>query len=260
MENNILSIVEFAVIELLARYHGMHTHNIHPEWHDIVTTALKLMDQEYLRDVQQSNNVIPSWEKTFNAFSMPKSQVKYILFGESPYPRIDSANGYAFWDNRVKKIWGSNGLSTEVNKATSLRNFIKMLLVAEKLLNPNDISQESINCLNKNNLIYSLDDLFYKLIDNGFLLLNSSLVLSSKSVSHDAKHWFPFLEEIIKDIISYNPHITLILFGKIANKIQSMKIGNIRTLIAEHPYNISFIQNNAVLKFFSQFKLIKKNE
>ena len=44
------------------------------------------------------------------------------------------ANGYAFWDAAVNELWSDNGLSKAVNRATSLRNFIKMLLVTEGAL------------------------------------------------------------------------------------------------------------------------------
>ena len=61
-----------------------------------------------------------------------RPQVNYVLFGES-LPRRASANGYAFWDAAVK-IMVSFGNSKTVNRATSLLNILKMLLIAEGCL------------------------------------------------------------------------------------------------------------------------------
>ncbi|MCD8542804.1 MAG: hypothetical protein LRY69_05290 [Gammaproteobacteria bacterium] len=94
--------------------------------------ALGRMDEQYLEFLLSDTRWLPGMDKVFNAFMLPFEQVNYILLGESPYPRAASANGYAFWDQSVGEIWSTNGLSKSVNRATSLRNFIKMLLVAAK--------------------------------------------------------------------------------------------------------------------------------
>ena len=35
--------------------------------------------------------------------------MRYVLFGESPYPRAQSANGYAFWDAAANSLWAEEG-------------------------------------------------------------------------------------------------------------------------------------------------------
>src|SRR3989344_708271 len=97
-----------------------------PSWHDCLSQALNKVDPDYLEKLYNNSQWLPGHAKIFNAFTLPVDQVNYILFGESPYPRAHSANGYAFWDAAVTDLWSPIGLSKAVNRATSLRNMIKM--------------------------------------------------------------------------------------------------------------------------------------
>ena len=105
-------------------------------------------------------------KKIFNAFTQPLDNTRYILYGESPYPREASANGFAFWDAAVGEVWFAQGLSKSVNRATSLRNFFKMLLTAEPVPAPQQ-------------RIQTLAQLFNNFHQQGFLLLNFNLSLSA---------------------------------------------------------------------------------
>src|SRR5690348_5345377 len=102
-----------------------------PSWQQCLAEALTKMDSAYLEELYANAHWLPGSKNIFNAFSLPVSKTNYVLFGESPYPRAVSANGYAFWDAAVNQLWSDTGLSKTVNRATSLRNIIKMLLIAE---------------------------------------------------------------------------------------------------------------------------------
>src|SRR3990167_8971752 len=78
-------------------------------WHAYLRTGLAAMDQHYLKQLTHSSSWLPGSKKIFNAFSLPLDRVQYVLFGESPYPRRESANGYAFWDHAVNALWSSSG-------------------------------------------------------------------------------------------------------------------------------------------------------
>ncbi len=198
---------------------------------------------------------MPAKENIFSAFSEPLPNTKYILLGESPYPRAQSANGYAFWDNSVNSIWSKTGLSKEVNRATSLRNMIKMFLYARYDLKQ-DMSQSAIANLDNSNYLQTINELFNKFLDNGFLLLNSSLIYSENMVMYHAKHWRVFIDSILQQISKYNSDITLILLGKISK--QYSNYCGIKTIEAEHPYNLSFITNPKINDFFRPFDFIGK--
>ncbi len=232
---------------------------IDPSWQPIVKKALETVSPDYLAELEKYNSWLPGKDSIFRAFSLPLSKTHYILFGESPYPRAVSANGYAFWDNNVKELWSKSGFSKEVNRATSLRNFIKMLLVSENYLDPDDTSQTAIAKLDKTPFVSTISDLFNHLLDNGFLLLNASLVLSQAPVHVDAKAWQPFMYSLLSQLAETQPKIKLILLGNIAKTIKKIPaVKSFELFEAEHPYNISFIHNKTVQDFFLPFHLLRK--
>lgn len=232
---------------------------IDPSWQGCIQKALKEMDSNYINNLLQNADWLPGHQNIFNAFSIPVQQVNYVLFGESPYPRAHSANGYAFWDAAVGDIWSETGLSKTVNRATSLRNIVKMLLVAEELLNPNNTSQDDILKINKSQLVKTNAELFENFIKHGFLLLNATLVLQQTNVSKDAKAWYPFTQCVLNYIFEKNPKVELILFGNIACTIDKLiDHFEIKRLYAEHPYNHSFITNSEVIEFFRPLHLLVK--
>jgi len=231
--------------------------NVHPEWLPLLKIALNHMDCDYLNALQTTHDWLPGPQKIFSAFSLPLSSTRYILMGESPYPRAHSANGFAFWDDSVDSIWGKNGLSKEVNRATSLRNLIKMLLYARGDL-CDDFSKEAIIKLDKSPYVQTAKQLFEAFIQQGFLLLNASLVYSEGKVDYHACKWRPFIHSLLNQMPEYNPSLQLILFGRVAKQIPEAKL--FPSLTAEHPYNISFITNPAVVAFFKPLNLLAKHE
>lgn len=226
----------------------------HPDWKGILIKALESMDQDYIQSLVNDPSWLPGASKMFAAFSLPLEKTHYILLGESPYPRANSANGYAFWDNAVDSLWSSKGLSTAVNRATSLRNWIKMMLVARGDLDINNTSQESIAKLTKKQLVQTAEQLFRGMMNKGILLLNASLVYSEGMVPYHARQWKPFMQSLLTQLSALDSKVQLILFGKIAETIapDKLTIG----LIAEHPYNVSFIKNPEVIAFFKPLDLL----
>lgn len=229
-----------------------------PSWRPCITEALNKMDPSYLEKLYCSMTWLPGHKNIFNAFSLPVSKTDYVLFGESPYPRSASANGYAFWDAAVNPLWSDTGLSKRVNRATSLRNIIKMLLVAEGVLDPKNTSQPEIARLDKTPFIKTNAELFSHFLQHGFLLLNATPVLQPAEVRKDATAWLPFIKHIIHFLFQIHPSAQLVLLGKIANTINKL-IDNrhIKILYAEHPYNISFIHNPEIIHFFRPLHLLR---
>lgn len=230
---------------------------IDPSWHPLVSSALKTVDPEYLAMLEATKDWLPGAHAIFNAFRLPLPKTHYILFGESPYPRPESANGFAFWDARVQSLWSDKGLDSRVNRATSLRNIIKTLLAAKLQLSPQQLSQEAIARLHKKDFVQTGKDLFENFMKAGILLLNASLVLSPRKVKEDAKKWHPFMGKLLEELTKTKHPITLILFGKIAEEILLFPAAkHFPTIIAEHPYNLSFIQNEKVLTLFKKLDLL----
>ena len=225
----------------------------HPEWHDLLNQALKAVDPEYLQQLPVAEHYLPAFKSLLAAFNLPLTSTRYILLGESPYPRAKSANGYAFWDAAVGSLWSPTGLSKDVNRATSLRNLIKMLLYARGDLQ-DDFSQDAIARLDKSQYVQTASQLFGALIQHGFLLLNASLVYSEGKIPYHARQWRPFMHSLLNQLADYNPDLQLILFGRIAAQVPEANL--FPSLCAEHPYNISFITNPEVVAFFKPLDLL----
>ncbi|MDX2164872.1 MAG: uracil-DNA glycosylase [Gammaproteobacteria bacterium] len=218
---------------------------IDPSWTSLLESALQQVDPIYLDSLSRETHWLPGPDKIFNAFSIPLWNIKRILVGESPYPRAQSANGYAFWDGAAGEIWtDENKLSKTVNRATSLRNIMKMLLKAE--------GGKPKHC------VQTLSELFQNLLNHGFLLLNASLVLHpTRKVQEDAKQWRNFIQVILNGVYEVNPNVELVLFGKIAQQILPLLKYPFKIIQAEHPYNLSFIENPLVLDYFRPLHILK---
>src|SRR5262245_6970231 len=134
-----------------------------------------------------------------------------------------------------------------------------MLLIAEGALDKNQASQENIAKLDKQSFVQTNDDLFRNFIQHGFLLLNATPVLGKDSPQKDARAFHPFTKELLECLLQHRPTVKLILFGRIANTIDSLiPAFPVEKLYAEHPYNISFITNQKVIAFFKPLHLLKK--
>jgi len=211
-------------------------------WESTLQKAYATLDAEYRLFLEGDSGYIPNSENYFNAFkTLPKEHVKYILFGQDPYPRVESASGYAFIDAKVKRIFSDRGLSKEVNRATSLRNFIKMALLARGDLFAHDLSQEAIASVEKGELIDSIDALRINFEKRGVLLLNTALVFTDKkSSTKHAKAWQPFIKSLLGSLEAQQPK--LILFGAYAKALEkNLSLENFETIALEHPYNHTFM-------------------
>jgi len=232
---------------------------VHHSWDDILSRAYGRLDLSYRDFLERSDGYFPSQENYLNAFkTLPKDQVKYILFGQDPYPRKESAGGYAFIDEKVRQLFSEKGLSKEVNRATSLRNFIKMALVARGDLSKENTSQEAIAALDKTALINTITELRMNFEKNGVLLLNTALIFTDKKSSgKHIKAWQPFMQSLLNDLSEENPK--LILFGTHAQALKkSLQLEIFETIEMEHPYNHTFITNENVLNLFYPMNLLEK--
>jgi len=229
---------------------------VHPSWQADVEAAYLALAPEY-RAFLEEGDYIPPKSRVFQAFkTLPKTDTRYILFGQDPYPRPESAQGYAFIDGAVEKIFCEKGLCKAVNRATSLRNFIKTLLVCEGLLELSDTSQTAIAKLDKKGLIDSIGALRQNFERNGVLLLNTALIFEQKGAS--AKHvraWRPFVRTLLARL---DERVELILFGGMADTILKLpEAARFTSHRLEHPYNHTFIANPKAHALFGPMHLIK---
>ena len=227
--------------------------------------AMHLAEPDYFSELALSS-FLPTNGRLFAAFAQPLNSVSYILFGEGPYPRAQSATGVCFMDGAVQYLWQPGiGLTKPVNRATSLRNFIKMLLVAEGALEVQHTSATdlariaNLTCGSGSDWIQTGVELQHNLMQHGLKLLNASLVFRPEVPPvQDAKAWLPFLRTVLQVLSeSRQAAVQLILWGKIAEKIRQLPEAQMFTCIcSEHPYNLTFIANPVMQALFKPLSLL----
>jgi uracil-DNA glycosylase len=237
-----------------------------PSWRRCLLSGLQAMaraNPAYLPALAR-DEYLPNGQRLFAAFALPLDQVRYVLVGEGPYPRAQSATGVCFMDGAVGELWCENGLSKPVNRATSLRNFMKMLLVADGQLRPDDTGGAALApvaaAATGNGCIQTLPQLQDNLTRQGFLLLNASLVYRDHvAPAIDARAWQPFLQIVLAALAERPAPPTLVLWGKIAEQLKKLpETARFPQVCAEHPYNLSFITNAAMHELFGPMQLLRR--
>lgn len=234
--------------------------HVDDSWQDIIEYSYAALTPEYRKFLEDDKNYFPSYNNFLNAFkTLTLGETKYILFGQDPYPRKESASGYAFIDAAVQTLFSNKGFSKEVNKATSLRNFLKMLLLSDGYLNTENLTQDAISKLNKEGLINTIDELRKNFEKNGVLLLNAALIFTSKeSTLVHVKEFRVFMNRLLERLS--HKGIVLILFGNMAKDIKK-NIPNAleyKTIETVHPYNLRFIEDSSVQNLFKPMNLLMR--
>lgn len=246
-------------IYLYLKSENMSLH-VDGSWAEIAQYAYEGLSPNYRDFLEKNEGYFPKYEHFLNAFkTLPLHKTRYILFGQDPYPRETSAIGYAFIDGAVTNLFDTKGFSKQVNRATSLRNFMKMLLLCEGKLTCEDLSQEAIAKIDKSDLIDSIYELRDNFEKNGILLLNTALIFTCKEESKlHVKEFQPFIQRLLSRLSQ--KEIKLILFGSMAKDIQksfssALDFECVKTV---HPYNIGFISDSSVQEFFKPMNLLRK--
>jgi uracil-DNA glycosylase len=241
-----------------------------PSWRPILLRGLDAVmaaDPAYLPGLA-ADDYLPTENRMFAAFAQSLPQVRYVLVGEGPYPRAESATGVCFMDGAVGSLWSESGLSKQVNRATSLRNFMKMLLVADGRLHIGQTGVEALAPIalqargTGSSMIQTLADLQANLTAAGFLLLNAALVFRPHvAPAKEARAWLPFLQIVLDALAGQAAAPTLVLWGKIAEQLKALPcVDRFPQAVSEHPYNLSFIANPVMQDLFGAMQLLQKSE
>ncbi|MGI4847954.1 MAG: uracil-DNA glycosylase [Janthinobacterium lividum] len=245
----------------------------HASWQPVLKAGLAAVaaaDPLYLPALA-ADDYLPTRGRMFAAYALPLDKVAYVLVGEGPYPREQSATGFCFMDGAVDKLWSQGGLAKPVNRATSLRNFMKMLLVVAGELLPGETGGAAMvqvaEAANQSDsrFIQTLPELQQALTAQGFLLLNATPVFRAHVPPlKEARAWIPFLETVLEALSSHAGRNkaacpTLVLWGKVAGVISQLPANSVfPKAISEHPYNLSFIDNAGMQSLFGPMQLLIK--
>jgi uracil-DNA glycosylase len=79
-------------------------------------------------------------------------------------------------------------------------------------------------------------------------------VYRAGEVNLHAKHWQPFLQSVLQQVASVRPQVQVLAFGRIAQQLT--RDSPLPVILAEHPYNLSFIHNQMILDFFRPLNIL----
>jgi len=148
----------------------------------------------------RDKRIVPVRELTFQALKPnPPEKWKVVIFGQTPYPRVESATGIAMFDNAFHE-WND----PRFLKCASMRNILKAALIWGHGVSP-DISQKQIPALLKEHEVVPPAEWFQAVLSQGVLLVDVSLTRSTDDsipVKQHVEFWEPIAEAIVASIIS----------------------------------------------------------
>jgi len=140
-------------------------------------------------------DILPVRELTFRALQANDPQhFKVIIFGEAPYPRLESATGIALFDGKFCD-WQKLGT------CASLREMIKSACMWKYKIPLSSKAEDVRKVLLKNDVV-PVTEWFQSTLVQGCLWLNTSLTMGGpQSKAQHMKFWRPVVKKIIEEIL-----------------------------------------------------------
>ncbi len=159
------------------------------------TALLPVLEQAGMEEFLDScKTVLPPPEMMLQALKPAGPEdVKTVIFGLAPYPRVESACGVALFDAALTS-WEDS----KFGKVVSMRNMVKAALCCQHGLSQS-ANIEACRVLLKKKKIVDPKSLFVSWLSQGVLLLNASLTidLDGKDHTKHAEKWRPVVSKII---------------------------------------------------------------
>lgn len=148
----------------------------------------------------RAREIVPVRELTFQALKAnPPSRVRVVVFGQSPYPRVESATGIAMFDNSFTD-WND----AKFGKVTSIRCIVKAAAMREHGV-PKATSTAALRTLLAKHRVVPPAEWFQSMLVQGVLLLNASLTASTNdtiSTHAHAAFWKPTVLRVVEGILA----------------------------------------------------------
>lgn len=148
----------------------------------------------------RDKNIVPVRELTFQALKPnPPEKWNVVVFGQNPYPRVESATGIAMFDNAF-----GNWSDSQFGKVTSIRCIIKSAAMWKHEI-VKATSTNDLRALLAKHQVVAPPGWFQAMLSQGVLLLNASLTASSDDSISTSKHtsfWKPVAQKIVEGIIT----------------------------------------------------------
>jgi len=143
--------------------------------------------------------VVPVRELTFQALKPnPPHRWRVVVFGQNPYPRVESATGIAMFDNAFGK-WGD----PQFGKVITIRCIIKAATMWKYKV-PKATPIADMRKLLAEKKTVQPPEWFQAMLTQGVLLLNAALTASSDGAMSTDQHtgfWRPVVEALVEEIL-----------------------------------------------------------
>lgn len=147
----------------------------------------------------RSADVVPLRELTFQALKPnPPGKWKVVVFGQNPYPRVESATGIAMFDNAF-----TSWQSSQLERVASVRCLLKSALIWRHGGSPAMPTWQLRGELLQRRVV-APPEWFQAMLAQGVLLLNAALTTSQKkglSIELHTAFWRPVIEAIVDEIL-----------------------------------------------------------
>jgi uracil-DNA glycosylase len=201
---------------------------VHPSWLPALEKSrndLSALELFLTSQMSAGIQILPDPENIFRALSLPVGKVKVLIIGQDPYPTPGHAMGLAF------------SVPSEVSPLPrSLSNIVSEL-------------QSDMRCDRPLNGDLS------SWANQGVLLLNRVLTVSAGDAgSHRGKNWEEITSSLVQFLVSNNPSVVAVLWGKDAQKLGYV-FPQENVIVSVHPSPLS-----ASRGFFGSKPFSKANE
>jgi uracil DNA glycosylase len=167
-------------------------------WEGLLTEVLESLQQaaDFIGP-DRSKDILPVREMTFRALmALPPEDNMLIVFGEAPYPRVESASGIAMFDSLIQD-WDC----PQFGKTVSMRCIAKVAAIARGIVTQDCKIAEMRKAFKQHDIV-SPPQWFQAMLAQGVLLLNASLTTGSTYTK--AQHnnfWKPVMSSIVAKIL-----------------------------------------------------------
>jgi uracil DNA glycosylase len=143
--------------------------------------------------------IVPVRELTFQALKPnPPEKWKVVVFGQNPYPRVESATGIAMFDNSFHD-WKDS----QFGKVITIRCIIKAAAMWKHKIPKNTPIADMRKLLARENTVQP-PEWFQAMLTQGVLLLNAALTASSDGALATDRHtafWRPVVEKLVEEVL-----------------------------------------------------------
>ncbi|MDF1661650.1 MAG: uracil-DNA glycosylase, partial [Planctomycetota bacterium] len=176
---------------------------------------------------ERGSGVVPVRELMFQALKPnPPEKWNVVVFGQNPYPRVESATGIAMFDNTFNE-WKDS----KFGRVVSMRCIIKAACIWKYEID-NKTRVGDIRKLLAKEEIVPPPEWFQAILTQGVLLLNAALTASGDGAMSTSQHtsfWRPVVEKIVEEILkakqsagSENKGVVFLWWGSHAKTLKKM--------------------------------------